>query len=199
MSRGGKTLIAILIVFVLVLDAKALAPDVSESPYQAIVERNVFGLRPPPVIDTNTPPPQPAAKITLTGITTILGKTQALMSVQTAGKPQPEFFMLTEGQRAGEIEVLEINETAGTVKVTNQGVAQVLDFKSDGAKLQAALPGIPPPGSPGLPGIPPPPGNPATRTIPTRTLRLPLPQAGGNPASPGAGHSPVPAIPPPPQ
>jgi hypothetical protein len=198
MSRGGKTLVAILIVFVLVTGAKALSPDAADNPYQAIVERNVFGLKPPPVIDTNTPIIQPAAKITLTGITTILGKTQALMSVQTAGKPQPEFFMLTEGQRAGEIEVLEIDEKGGTVKVTNQGIAQTLDFKSDGAKLQAALPGIPPPG---LPGIPPPPANPAARTIPTRTMRLPLPQAGGStPASDSAvGHPPAPTIPPPPQ
>src|SRR6516162_8606332 len=105
----------------------APAQAITDTPYQAIVDRNVFSLKPPPPPpvnnpDANKPPPPP---ITLTGITTILGSKRAFMSVNMPAKPpepaKVQSFMLSEGQRDGDIEVLEIDEKAGMVKVNEFG------------------------------------------------------------------------------
>jgi hypothetical protein len=153
--------------------------------YNGIVDRNVFGLKPP------TPPPDPNANkapekpstITLTGITTILGNKRALLKVAIPARPpepaKDENYMLTEGQRDGNVEVLEINERTGSVKVSNAGEISTLTFDKNGAKLVASAPPVPgamqsPPPGMGMPG-----GasggaaaNPGTlRTIPTRTMR----------------------------
>ncbi len=175
----------------------AVPADPADSPYQTIVDRNVFSLKPPP------PPPSAednkpqAVKITLTGITTILGNKRVLMkSPAPPGKPgepaKPELsYILTEGQREGDIEVIEIDDKGGNVKLKNAGTIVTLNIDKDGPKL----PSTPPPvGAPALPGgIPPPiPGathaiTPAAAgntgfTMPTRTLRLP-PAAGGTSGS----------------
>jgi hypothetical protein len=188
--------------------ANAVPADTAENPYQAIIDRNVFSLKPPP------PPPDPtevnkptALKITLTGITTILGNKRVLMKTAAPpGKPgEPpkteQSYILTEGQREGEIEVIEIDEKAGSVKVSNAGTVQTLTFEKDGAKLPATpLPAAPAvPGAPGanpIPGLPvarpvPQPaasGNPSFQ-LPTRIPRLPNAgaQAGATPGFSGAG------------
>src|SRR5205823_4883306 len=66
-------------------------------------------------VDSNTMP-----RITLTGITTILGNKRALMTVQLPGKPT-QSFALAEGERSGGIEVLEINEKIGSVRINRLG------------------------------------------------------------------------------
>jgi hypothetical protein len=147
-------------------------------PYEAIVDRNIFGLRPPtppPAPPENKPPP---GNITLTGITTILGNKRALLHVSTPARPgeaaKEENFMLTEGQRDGNIEVLEIDERAGSVKVNNAGQVTTLSFEKNGAKLMAsaapttAAGGTVPMPIPGPGGSL---GNPGTRAIPTRNVR----------------------------
>jgi hypothetical protein len=58
-------------------------------------------------------------------------------------------LILTEGQREGEIEVLQIDETMGSVKVSNSGTVMMLTFENDGAKSLPARPT--PPGAPPLP------------------------------------------------
>ena len=139
MMRGRRTLSFVLGGFVLGLGARGLIADVPGNPYQGIVERNVFNLKPPPPVGPPEPPPAPVPKITLTGITTILGNKRALMKVLEPPKPpqaaKEESYILTEGQRDGEIEVLAIDEQAGTVKVNNHGTVQELTFDKDGAKL----------------------------------------------------------------
>jgi hypothetical protein len=179
--RGANTLICLLILSVSI---KAHAASSDSSPYQTIVERNVFGLKPPAQPQEEPAPPPPPSKVTLTGITTMLGNKRALLSVAIQGKP-PENYILTEGQREGDVEVTQIDEKSGLVKIRNQGVEQTLDFKTDGAKTQAA----PPPPHAGVltPPIPPPPGGnavpPPLRTIPQRSMRIPGPPPGaGNPA-----------------
>src|SRR5438874_11353639 len=98
------------------------------NPYQGIVDRNVFGLRPPPPPPSNEPVKPPPPAVTLTGITTILGKKLAFMNVQLPPKPGdqqkggPQSFMLGIGEREGEIEVLDIDEKGGVVKVNDYGV-----------------------------------------------------------------------------
>jgi len=133
------------------LSSQAVAPDASSTQYHSIPDRNVFGLRPPPEAAGPTNPPVVLPKITLTGITTILGNKRALMKVapkgMKPGDPKELSMILTEGQREGDIEVLQIDENRGTVKVNNSGTEMLLTFEKDGAKLPqtpAPRPGIPP-------------------------------------------------------
>jgi len=120
----------------LAMAAEAVTPDGQRSPYQTIADRNVFRLSAPvttvvaPPVKTIAPP-----KITLTGITTILGRRMAFLTM-AAVKPgeAAESFMLAEGQAANDIEVRNIDEKAGIVSVINHGESQLLDFDHNGAK-----------------------------------------------------------------
>ena len=160
------------------------------NPYDAIVSRNVFGLKPPA---PPAPPPPPAAAaptIKLLGITTILGRAQVMLKVSTAARPpepaKEQSYLMREGQGEDDIEVMEIDALAGTVKLKNRDLVQSLSMKEDslsptpGATLPAtAVP--PPPASPLIPGRPAPAaapaipvntgGSAASRTLPTRSLR----------------------------
>src|SRR5215467_8816396 len=100
------------------IPVKAIAPDRDLGQYNAIPERNVFGLRPPPSDPLPTNPPAQLPKITLTGITTILGNKRALMMLAPPNLKPGEMsheisLILTEGQRELEVEVLQIDEKRG--------------------------------------------------------------------------------------
>ena len=119
-------------------------------------------------------------KITLTGITTILGNKRALMKVApSVAKPgqasKEESLILTEGQREGEVEVLQIDERAESVKVNNSGTVMTLTFEKDGAKLPAtpAPRAVPPVPSPLPGGLVPNPYLPAASGRAPRMQRLP--------------------------
>ena len=107
-------------------------PAVSGNPYRQIAERNVFGLRPPSPRHVELPP-APLPKVVLTGITTILGKKRALLKIQFPAKPakppKQVSCILTEGQRDGPVEVLEINEKTSQVKVANSGTISLITFE----------------------------------------------------------------------
>ena len=205
MKHAGIVTICMAGCLVLGAGARAVTSDPSANPYQSIVDRNVFSLKPPP------PPPDPEAnkpppvKITLTGITTILGNKRALMKTPAPpGKPgepaKPEMsYILTVGQREGEIEVLDIDEVGGNVKVRNGNIEVTLNIDKDGPKLAAtplpaglppgaAVPGRPIPPVPGAaPGVTPPtPTSNPGFTMPTRTLRLPPGGAGAPNANAGS-------------
>src|SRR5690348_16827339 len=110
MMHGRKILVCAMGGFVLSLNARAITSDTTSKPYQNIVERNLFNLKaaaPPPSPEANRQPPP---KITLTGITTILGKKLVMFSaVPKPGQSQVN-YMLTEGQSQDDIEVLQIDE-----------------------------------------------------------------------------------------
>ena len=182
MLSGSMSGLCCFVCFVVLTAAAA-----DSNPYQRIVERNVFGLKPPappPDPEANKPPP---AKIFLTGITTILGNKRALMKMtppvtKPGEQPKEQAYTLAEGERDGGLEVLEIDEKAGTVKVNNFGTVATIDFESNGVK---AAPG-PAPGALQMPGVPPgmrpglPPGTMGgPNPMPNRPLRMP----------PGAGAS----------
>ena len=90
------------------------------------VGHNSFDLKPAPAAaaqDAQTPPP----KIILNGIMTAFGDRSALFKVvppQTATGKQ--FYFLSEGERAGDIELLSVDVKAGAIKVRNHGVIQVI-------------------------------------------------------------------------
>src|SRR5215471_1239825 len=156
MKYGGKVLGCLAGSLGLCITANAVTAESQNNPYQSIVDRNVFALKPPP------PPPDPEAtkpppvKIALTGITTILGNKRALMkSPAPPGKPgepaKPEVsYILTVGQREGDVEVLDIDEVGGNVKLRNGGVEVTLNIDKDGPKLAPSA--APVPGVPGMPG-----------------------------------------------
>jgi hypothetical protein len=107
-------------------------------PYAAIYRRNVFHLRPRPIANVQVAH-HPLPKIRLTGIITILKGKRALLKVEFPGKPanRAESFILTEGQKAGALEVLKINEKAAQVKVDYSGTITNLTFE----KLPPTVPG----------------------------------------------------------
>ncbi len=156
MKRGGRVLVCALGMLVLCAGARGSAAD--SNPYNAIIERNVFGLRPPP------PPPAPPEKkepppdIFLTGIITVLKPKLALLQIpaipakgREPAKP-PQSFELAEGQRDGNLEVLAIDEKARTVKVNYGGSVLSLNFKDNGIKHPASAKPMPGQGAPrGIP------------------------------------------------
>ena len=193
--RGGIMLVCVLSSLVLCARANTIAAGSQDFPYNDITNRNVFNLKapPPPVDPKSLEPPPP--KITLTGITTILGNKRALMKAPVPAKPpepaRDQSYILTEGQRDGDIEVLEINEKAATVKVNNHGTIQTLAFDTNSIAKQTSGGVPPPPGSIPMPGMPGPNrigphgrgiGNTEQPNIPARPLRLP--------GAPGANNAP---------
>src|SRR5262245_16734768 len=109
MWHVGKTL-TVAVGTLVCTQAEALTTDSgSNNPYQGIVDRNVFGLKPtPPPAPPPEPPKPPASKITLTGIITYGGKRALLKAAAPArpgvagkgGEPGKELSLtLKEGQR----------------------------------------------------------------------------------------------------
>jgi len=121
----------------------AAAAVSSSNPYESIVTRNVFGLNP---IPPYTPPPPPAGppppKITLTGITTILGPTQALFKVNGVvrgnSRPQDESYMLAEGEEQDDVQVTKIDIKKSIVTFMNHGVEQVIPLTDNGVSSSGA-------------------------------------------------------------
>ena len=113
------------------MSADAAKLDSAGHPYSAIAATNVFRLKVPREPKPPEPVPiPPPPLITLQGITTISGYREVLFKVTMPARP-PEpareiAYVLSEGQREGEIEVLEINERAGTARFRNHGVEQLL-------------------------------------------------------------------------
>ena len=138
---------------VFILNAMFLVADTSGHPYTSIVARNVFGLG-PLVAETTGSPPAPLPRITLVGISTILQDKRALLKVQFPAQPSEPArevsCILTLGQREGPIEVLAIDETAGSVRVNNSGTEMLLSFTRDGPRQQGTplITDKPPPANP---------------------------------------------------
>ncbi len=153
-----------------ILLAAAGRADVTEpaaNPYQVILDRNPFGLKPQPAQPLIGPPTNAIqqANVKLTGITSdSIGKKVWLMIPGQPGK-NPQYFSIPEHEKQGDIEVLEINDKDNTVKILNAGTQVELNFKDNGMPTPTAPPvsGVPllPPGTPGAlptPGLIPAPG-----------------------------------------
>jgi hypothetical protein len=111
------------ILFVLTVCSEATTSvKPSSNPYRAIVERNVFGLESPILPATNQPVKVELPPITLTGVTTILGKKQALITVAPPAIKTLQYYILGEGDRDDDIGVVEIDMKAGTVQLDYDGL-----------------------------------------------------------------------------
>ena len=103
------------------------------NPYRPIAVKNIFRLREPLIERIQTNPPA-LAKITLTGITTILPRPLALFEWSEPGQQKKNYSTLTEGQSEGPIEVLRIDAKAGSVTLKNHGVTVTLTFDQNAAR-----------------------------------------------------------------
>lgn len=186
MIRVDKSLMWMPVMLALTATAgRASIAETNGNPYQVIVERNAFGLKPPPPPPVVTNKPPEVHNIKFTGISHDgAGKKAYLMSTDPPKAGQPavvEYYCLGEGQKQGEIEVKQIDETAETVTILNGIELLTLNFKDHGNAASA------PPAQPGLPGIvlppgTPPPGTPATPAMAAYNNRYGLP--GANPTLP---------------
>jgi hypothetical protein len=180
--------------------ARAVTAEAQGNPYQGVVERNVFALKPPPPPGSEKPPAPEPPKIIPQGIMSMFGRQQVLFKAMMPGSkpgepPKETPMVLTVNQREGEVEVLSIDETAGTITFNNHGQIQTLSLEKDGVKPPTGPAATPFPGitAPGIPGVPAPTAgfNPARsgapagttttfggagstlKNIPSRSLRLP--------------------------
>jgi hypothetical protein len=121
------------------------------SSYRIIIERNAFGLKPQsapsvaPVILTD-----PRSKITLTGITTILGDKRVLLRTSpppgNPGEPArfEQWYILAEGQSEAGIQIVHVDELAGAVTVNNAGAIEFLKLDEHLQNTTSAGPPPPP-------------------------------------------------------
>jgi len=128
------------------------------NPYAPIVDRNVFGLRPPPppAPETNQTVVTPPSKVVLTGITSMFGpqSKRAFFEIteQEPGKPATiqNRPILAAGAREGDIEVVSIDIEQNIVRIRNRSVETELTFEvpkagaSAGVNVAAALPVVNP-------------------------------------------------------
>lgn len=106
--------------------------------FSNIPKRNMFGLKPPLPAPAVTNQPAPPAKVSLTGITTLLGKKKAFMILHPfsshAALSNDVALSLGEGESASQVKVTEIDERSGLVKIMNAGTPMTLSFEKDGLK-----------------------------------------------------------------
>jgi hypothetical protein len=83
-------------------------------------------------------------KITLLGISAVVGDKKALLKVETQpnslGASKMESLILGEHQKSGQVEVFEINQEAGTVRLRCSGVVTTLSLNMDDATAGAEVP-----------------------------------------------------------
>ena len=143
MKRGSilGTLIALFVVgFGLTASA-----ELKDNPYQVIIDRNPFGLRPIPpppvaVVETNPPAPPPP-DIKLTGITTLLGEPRVMLQVENKQSKKAVFPTMSEGDIDTElgITIVKIDTENMKVRIKNGDAETTLDFKNNGVKPGAGI------------------------------------------------------------
>lgn len=136
-------------------------PTADERNYRVIIDRNPFGLKPPPPPPTNAPPvvTQPKEDLFITGITSFGVPRAHFMTTVTKPPPVgkvPQYYSLGVDEKMDQLEVLDINVAAKSVRVRNAGVETVMTFESNGIKPAAGPAAAPLPGAarPGMPPIP---------------------------------------------
>ena len=155
----------------------------ADSPFQVILDRNPFGLRPPPTnvvaLQTSAPPAQ--VNVNLSGITFARGVKRAWMVIPAGGtRTNTTCFSMGEGDPEFEgVLVEQIDVERRVVQIRKNGVPTTLDFQNHGltysGPVAAAVPGRARPGQLPVPGQP-------------RT-RVPVPNPAVRPVIPGRGSS----------
>ena len=132
------------------------------NPYGPIIDRNPFGLKPPPapVVETNQEAATPPPNVKLTGISNLFAK-RALLEITEQhaptrpGQPPPPGGtvnrpILAEGEAMHGVEVVAIDLEKNKVRILVGGTESELTFEVP--KPSGPAPGAPPiPGRPGQP------------------------------------------------
>src|SRR5207247_607885 len=108
--------------------------DTQPNPYLSVVDRNPFGLKPPPPPAPETPPQPvvPLAKVVLTGITSVFGPTRAFVEIteQEPGKtPNIKKPIMLEGDREGSIELISIDVANNSIRIKNGSIETNVVFE----------------------------------------------------------------------
>jgi len=104
--------------------AGADAPGAA-NPYASLAVRNVFDLAPMAAAITNDQPAMvPPVKITPNGIISVFGCVQVLFKTAAPVNGREQAYLLAEGQRQDDIEVVHINATSGLITFNNHGTLQ---------------------------------------------------------------------------
>ena len=187
MRKGGKVAVCLLASLALapLLKAQARNTGADAGPYGAIVDRNIFDLQPIPPPPKITPPPPTPPNVKLIGLLATTDHPQAVIWSQEASMPpKPAVtWIMREGQRQANVEVLEIDIAARTAKVQIDDNVTVLKLEEKGAPAGPTGPvniaaAAARRGQPAAPALPAPPlpgrgsGKPAT---PPTVPRLPTP------------------------
>lgn len=138
--------------------------DVTENPYQVIIDRNPFGLKPippPPEAPKQEVPVTPPPEIKLTGITTLGAFPKVFLQLEDKQTKKADFPPpLAAGETYKELTVVSIDVDNNTVRIRNGDAESTLDFEKNGVKATVAAAPVPHPG--GVPlnpaGVPPVPG-----------------------------------------
>jgi hypothetical protein len=120
---------------------------VETNPYLSIPERNPFGLTTPArKVQEKTEVPRSersGATIKLTGITSVLNPSKALIEITDLGSERTvRRLILSQGERNGDLETLSINVEKSEVTVRNHGAITHITF----APTQTAKVALPPKG-----------------------------------------------------
>lgn len=115
------------------------------NPYQEIVERNAFGLKPlvVDVVEDEVKVPVPPANIILTGLAVFEGEKQVYLSVTKPGEKVTRYLSLAEREREEGIEVVKIDVGHERVSIKYNGQLSVLTFEENGAKAMTVAPPVP--------------------------------------------------------
>ncbi len=100
----------------------AVATD-SPAPYQTIVHRNPFGLKPPataPSGTAETTANKPLPPIALTGLASLADRRWACFNLAPPGKPARS-LKLALGQLEGDVQLLSVNLRDSTVEILHCG------------------------------------------------------------------------------
>jgi hypothetical protein len=173
MKRG--TSINVLVAAVIGAFCLSAAAEVKDNPYQIIIDRNPFALKPippppPAAAETNSTPPPPPVDVKLTGITTLLGPPKVFLEIintQTKKTERPSGMLV--GEKQHDVEILAVDVLANTVRIRNGDAETTLDFVNNGVKPAGGP-------TPGVPGVPAP--HPGVAPI------NPVPAPGGMTAAP---------------
>ncbi len=137
MKQIVKAAVLLVGVGVAAIGLRAVANDASNTAYQAIIERNAFGLKPiappPPPVQ----PPNVVTNIKFTGITIRpeTGVKKAWFVIPDPDQPhKPNAFIypsLQEGESVAGVELVSIDEKENSVKIITGGKESELTFASN--------------------------------------------------------------------
>jgi hypothetical protein len=116
----------------------------NESPYQVIIARNPFRLRPPPAPEAQDIPIPPAVDLKLTGVAFLPPDKRAFFRILECNQTIPKYLSLAEGEKAEGLEVLAINVETARVKIRLNGEIQLVSFETHGVKDPVVKPVLPP-------------------------------------------------------